>query len=109
MVTRSLGMDSDVEIDLFQEALEGGQYLFLCSDGVHRHVGEEQIKETVTGLRDPESICRQIIVLANQAGGSDNITVVVARCAGSSERPESRGASKTRKIVTHPGPGEPRS
>jgi len=109
MVTRSLGVGSDVDVDLFHEELEGGQYLFLCSDGVHRHVEEGQIRETVTRLEDPESICRGIIALANQAGGSDNITCVVARQVGSSGRPGRGHGDKTRKIKNQAVDVEPPS
>jgi protein phosphatase len=103
MVTRSLGVGAEVEVDLFQEELEDGQYLFLCSDGVHRYIEEGQIRENVTRLRDPESICHQMIELANQAGGSDNITCVVARHVDARVRPDEGQAGRTRKIATPHG------
>lgn len=109
MVTRSLGMGSDVEVDIYHEELDGGQYLFLCSDGVYRHVEEDQIREAVTRFQDPESICNRIIELANLAGGTDNITCVVARHVGSSRRPDAGQNGKTRKLESHAARGEPSS
>lgn len=76
IVTRSLGARPTVEVDLAQFSLRDGDRLLLCSDGLYDLVDEAEIAETM--MRPPSEACGRLIELANEAGGSDNITVVVA-------------------------------
>jgi PPM family protein phosphatase len=57
--------------------LERGDVLLLCTDGLTKHVSEEQIAG-VLGRSNPESSCRSLVDLALEGGGLDNVTVVVA-------------------------------
>jgi serine/threonine protein phosphatase PrpC len=56
-----------------------GNVLLLCSDGLTRHVSDEQIQDVLRTMRSAEQACEQLLQLALDDGGSDNVTVVVAR------------------------------
>lgn len=80
VVTRSVGVGPEVEIDAdrLEAALEPGDTLVLCSDGLHGLVNDQELADIVSG-EDLGEACREAIELANQRGGPDNITVVIAR------------------------------
>jgi len=59
------------------DAKAGDRYL-LCSDGLHGVVSTEQLRQVLSALADPEDVVRQLVDLAIQGGGPDNITCVVA-------------------------------
>lgn len=78
VLLRALGREAEVEVDLAEIPVLPGDYLLLCTDGLNRMVPDEKLAETVTQLGDPETICQSLIAQANENGGVDNITVVVA-------------------------------
>ncbi|MDE2234692.1 MAG: Stp1/IreP family PP2C-type Ser/Thr phosphatase [Gammaproteobacteria bacterium] len=80
LVTRALGIEPRVEVDLMEDvALPGDIYLF-CSDGLHDMVLEPDIHLTVdTFSNDLETAAQQLVKLANDNGGRDNISVVLAK------------------------------
>ncbi len=63
-----------------------GAVVLLCSDGLTRHVSDEEIGRQLGAIESSEQVCRALLDLALEPGGSDNITVVVGRA-----RPEERG------------------
>lgn len=78
VITRSLGHRPDVEIDLWVQALQDGDRLLLCSDGLWEMVQDDHaLAEMLGGSDNPKSTVEQLIVAANRAGGVDNIGVVV--------------------------------
>lgn len=77
ILLRAVGRESDVDVELNEVPVEAGDYLLLCSDGLTRMVPEPILSQTVVQCRHPQRICDHLINLANQNGGSDNITVVV--------------------------------
>lgn len=84
MLYRSLGTDPAVEVDRLSQPIEAGDVLLLCSDGLSIYVEDEELAQIA--LQDqlsPAQICEQFVTLANQRGGQDNITVVLARVARS--------------------------
>lgn len=76
IVTRSLGMEPTVEIEMQRYPLRHGDRVMLCSDGLYDMVPEDDIAAAL--VRPPRDACAALIRLANEAGGSDNITVIVA-------------------------------
>ncbi|WP_246151277.1 PP2C family protein-serine/threonine phosphatase [Rubripirellula reticaptiva] len=62
--------------------LEAGDKIVLCSDGLHRYVKPNQLANIVNESQDPSQACQSLIKLANDAGGEDNITVIVSAPAG---------------------------
>jgi len=73
------GNDRGVRVQARAINLEGGDRLLLCSDGLYEMVDDERIAEALSSNAEPEAASRQLITLANEAGGRDNITVLIAR------------------------------
>jgi protein phosphatase len=65
--------------------LTPGDQLLLCTDGLTKHLARGEIAEILSFADTAEDACRQLVSAANEAGGGDNITVVVARFAGNGE------------------------
>jgi protein phosphatase len=79
VVTRSLGNQKLTEPDLAVVEWNAGDYLLLCSDGLTNMVGESELRSLISaGGADLERSCQQAIERANQNGGRDNITAVLA-------------------------------
>jgi len=79
MITRSLGYNSDVDVDIFQLDLSGDGYLFLCTDGLYGPLSEDRILKIFKHRSNTDKICRKLVHQANRWGGNDNITGVVGR------------------------------
>jgi protein phosphatase len=77
IITRALGVDASVEVDVYPVELAPGDRLLLCSDGLTGMVQPDIIAATLRREDDPARAAAQLIDAANQAGGEDNITVVV--------------------------------
>ena len=77
VLLRVLGREPDVEVDVSEVALQPGDYLLLCSDGLTRMVPEAAMADAIARVRHPQRICDFLVAAANERGGADNITVVV--------------------------------
>jgi PPM family protein phosphatase len=82
IILQALGPDPKVKVDLTHQELQRGDILVLCSDGLSGLVKKEEIAETVGDATDIPAACDRLIALANERGGPDNITVIVARFDG---------------------------
>ncbi len=82
MLYRSVGTDPSVEVDTCSEQLRPGDIILLCSDGLISYVRDEELARIVIAHADPDEACEQLIALANERGGGDNISVIVARTEG---------------------------
>lgn len=77
MITRALGIEPDVDVDLYPTPLTSADRLLFCSDGLTGMVSEDEIHTTLTGEPDPSAAARRLVEAANRGGGIDNITVLV--------------------------------
>jgi protein phosphatase len=78
LITRALGAEGDIEVDTMILPIEAGDRFLLCSDGLSDMVPEDRIAEILAGpSKDPEGPARQLLSEALEAGGSDNITIVL--------------------------------
>ena len=77
IMTRALGVEPDVSVDLFVEEPYAGDRYLLCSDGLPREVNDGLIKSLLTRFADPRDAARELVDEAVRRGGNDNITVVV--------------------------------
>lgn len=82
MLTRSVGISEDVDVDLGEIKLEPGDYALACSDGLTKMLKDPEIEKSFAGSPEPAAIVDDLIRRANEAGGNDNITVVVAQLTG---------------------------
>lgn len=76
IITRSVGFQTDVEIDLLIRDLEAGDRFLLCSDGLTNLVDDPDLARIVS-KNSPKAACQKLIDLANKKGGDDNVTVII--------------------------------
>ncbi len=79
ILTRSIGPQPEVEPDVFQAdtRLCAGDAILLCSDGLHGYFNDSELADVITES-EPSDVVRALIAEANDRGGADNITVVIA-------------------------------
>jgi protein phosphatase len=82
IILQALGPDPKVKVDLTYQEVRRGDVLVLCSDGLSGQVKKEEIGQIVSTTPELSAVCDKLIALANERGGPDNITVVVARFEG---------------------------
>ncbi len=87
IILQALGPDARVKVDLTHQELRRGDILVLCSDGLSGQVKKEEIAAIASQEGDLRTACDRLIALANERGGPDNVTVVVARFDGDGLRP----------------------
>jgi PPM family protein phosphatase len=77
VITRALGIDREVEFDLFTYKLQVGDRLLLCSDGLSDVVEPAQIRKVLLRVPNAQRAAQELVTVANAHGGPDNITVIV--------------------------------
>ncbi len=77
VVTRAIGAEKTIEPDYFQVKLEDGEIILLCSDGLYNMVSEATIKAVINADASLRAKAEKLVDLANEAGGKDNIAVVL--------------------------------
>jgi serine/threonine protein phosphatase PrpC len=87
ILTRALGVSTEVEVDRWELQLRSGDRLVLCSDGLSNELTREELAEVLARVRDPHDAAHQLVEIANEHGGSDNITVVVVDVLVGEETP----------------------
>lgn len=87
MVTRALGIAPTVDVATGDAELHPGDLLLLCSDGLTKGVTANTLLTVLTQTDDVTAVTRQLITLANRAGGEDNITVITLALHDAMERP----------------------
>jgi protein phosphatase len=79
LITRALGIADQVEVDVAQDTLENGDLYLLCSDGLTDLVTDDEILQLLLLYKDDlKSGVKELIALANEKGGKDNISVILA-------------------------------
>ncbi len=79
IISRALGAEPAVEVDLKTIMFEPNNVFLLCSDGISRHIPDFEIGELLKSIRDPKELCRQMKELCYERGAEDNLTAVVVR------------------------------
>ena len=82
VITRALGYDEALEVDVTEIDIVNGDRLLLCSDGLSTMVADDEALMIIASDDLPESACTRLVDEANNNGGSDNITVVAAFFSG---------------------------
>jgi PPM family protein phosphatase len=77
VLTRALGVDTEVKVDLLQVLPMKGDRLLLCSDGLVRELTDTQVAGIMRRLADPDEASRELVAAALERGGNDNVTVVI--------------------------------
>src|SRR5487761_191301 len=81
VLLRALGIEPEVEVEISEELLIEGDAVLLCSDGLTHELSDKQIAATLCEADEAQEAANRLVELANQAGGGDNITVIVLRHA----------------------------
>lgn len=79
VITRALGMKDAVKVDIQSVRVEPEDIFLLCSDGLTGMINNEQILEVFSLTNDLEEACELLIAMANEAGGTDNISALLVR------------------------------
>ncbi|MES1184100.1 MAG: Stp1/IreP family PP2C-type Ser/Thr phosphatase [Myxococcales bacterium] len=88
VITRALGMQEHVSVDLQGDDASVGDCYVLCSDGLSGMIEDSEILEIVAGSSNIEEACRKLIALANEHGGEDNITAVLVKIEDEPDAPK---------------------
>jgi protein phosphatase len=96
ILTRVLGNEPDVEVDVWEIVPQRGDRYLLCSDGLFNEVDDERITAVLRRLADPEDAAHELVALANQHGGRDNVSVVVVDVVDDDDR----GAAASAVLAT---------
>lgn len=94
-ITRALGLDPRIHADLYELAVDSGDRLMLCSDGLYSLVDDTVISRILSSFADPQAAANALVDAALAAGGNDNVTVIVVDAVGSKRR-HHKIARKTR-------------
>jgi len=103
LLTRALGTKADVPIRTYREALKEGDFLVLTTDGLHNGLSATEIGDAVRHTPNPQDACEQLVILARERDGSDNISVVCltfgdnARKSPTRRLPRAGGAPRRRR------------
>lgn len=106
IITRSVGYQEDVEIDTLVRPVEKGDRFVLCSDGLSNLVEEPEILDVVGSAPSPETAAQRLIDLANERGGDDNITLIIAQVDELDAEPEYTEGTRTETMVSLNSSGE---
>lgn len=98
---RALGPAREVAVDFSHERLQPGDILVLCSDGLWSSVAELEIGCIVKGEAHLVVACERLVALANERGGHDNVTVLIARFAvGGQVEEEARQRGRVSRVLS---------
>ena len=79
IITKAIGINKNVDADIFSKELTDESYLLLCTDGLSNFVDEDRIVEIIENRIEPMEICVSLVEEANANGGGDNVTLCVVR------------------------------
>jgi serine/threonine protein phosphatase PrpC len=96
VLTRALGVEPNIEVDIIDLAPRHGDRYLLCSDGLPREVSDDQIAAVLSRFSNPVEAAKELVAVANLRGGNDNITVVVIDVLASENSPDT--------MIVVPGP-----
>jgi len=82
VIYRVMGDKPKVEVDIVAQRLAPGEALLLCSDGLTGMLPDEHIKQIWQSALSPQDTCERLVQAANQAGGEDNISVIIVQIVG---------------------------
>jgi serine/threonine protein phosphatase PrpC len=82
VITRALGMRDTVQVDIHAHDIQGGDMFVFCSDGLSGMIEDPTILKILLETPDLEQAVSALVDAANQAGGTDNVTVLALQCLG---------------------------
>jgi tetratricopeptide (TPR) repeat protein len=113
VISRALGAEESVEVDMKTIEIEDGTAFLLCSDGITRHITDGELRQLLTRYQDPNQSCEEMKRLCYERGAEDNLTAVIVQVGApqfdmiddeatvSANRPE---LSRTEPLAAAPSP-----
>lgn len=99
VITRALGSDPRTEPDLYELVVSEGDRLLLCSDGLSGMLEDYEIEDILRRYDNPQRCANQLVREAVEAGGHDNVTVIVVDASEAGAVKESKVARKTKVMA----------
>jgi protein phosphatase len=87
LVTRALGVEESVELELNVHEVQPDDMFLMCSDGLSDMVGDNDIRDVLLAPTQPEAMCQRLVDVANAGGGRDNISVLLVRAKADLKKP----------------------
>lgn len=79
IITRALGTDEDVDVDIIIKDIDKDDIYLLCTDGLTNMVNDDLIKNIILSSNNVQHICERLVYTANEAGGIDNSTAIIIK------------------------------
>ena len=79
IITRAVGYNKDIDVDVYEYEIMNHDLIVLCSDGLTDVVSEKEIYKTVKHSRRVKKSCEKLVKMANRKGGPDNISVIIVK------------------------------
>jgi len=79
IITRAVGTEPEIDVDVYEVPMHAGQVLMLCSDGLTDPIDDQELAEMLGSGTALQEIADTLVYMAENLGGRDNITVVLAR------------------------------
>ena len=81
VITRAVGTEPTIDIDVYEFGLKDGDIILLCTDGLSNMINDEEIKNTILNSENVIIAPKNLVDIANKNGGEDNITAVILKYA----------------------------
>ncbi|MDJ0956455.1 MAG: Stp1/IreP family PP2C-type Ser/Thr phosphatase [Arenicellales bacterium] len=79
LVTRALGVEEQIDVDIYEQEVSPGDLYLICSDGLTNMVNESKIAKVLSKQQDLDTYAKRLTQLANKGGGEDNISIVLVK------------------------------
>ena len=101
VITKAVGIGTSIEADTMRLTLDSDESLLLCCDGVIAHLPDDDIHKIIRDSPDPQTACQEIVDMANERGGSDNISLIILspECSDIKEPEPPEPDDATTKII----------
>jgi PPM family protein phosphatase len=88
VISRAIGADSEVEAEIIEIEIDRSTMLFLCSDGITRHIRDEQLEKLLRSGDHPQAVCQTMKEICYTAGAEDNLTAIIVQFSAQTEADE---------------------
>ena len=100
VIERAVGIDTSIEADTMRLTLDSDESLLLCCDGVIAHLPDDDIHKIIRDSSDPQTACQKIVDMANERGGSDNISLIILSSESSDIKEPDTTSDDAATIIT---------